>query len=41
VLPVVHDKDDGKYVGLFEVQAAKRRISQEVLRRRQAADATA
>jgi Kef-type K+ transport system membrane component KefB len=41
VLPVVHAQGDEKYVGLFEVQAVKRRISQEVLRRRQAADATA
>jgi CBS domain-containing protein len=41
VLPVVHARDEQKYVGLFEVQAVKRRISQEVLRRRQTADATA
>jgi Kef-type K+ transport system membrane component KefB len=41
VLPVVHAHNDQRYVGLFELQAAKRRVSQEVLRRRQAADATA
>lgn len=41
VLPVVREKESGEYVGLFEVNAVNRRISQEVLRRRQAADGMA
>lgn len=40
-LPIVRAKDAAEYVGLFEVRAVNRRISQEVLRRRQAADSVA
>ena len=40
-LPVVTDDDDATYVGMIEMQAVMRQVTQEVLRRRSVADGVA